>query len=239
MKTFIFSTAICLFGTTFLHAQGVVTKPDLVGRIQQSGTKLVIIVDNLALVNPNNASGKARGSSAKLTLDGQEQTIQVPELQPDGQFKKEIPIPTSLLNKSFIGTLKVDAGGVVVESNENNNVFTDTFNECDLSPVSNTLGLALTNSSTKGVYQLKVRNTGVRRSAASVTRVVVAKDAIALQAFNLSTPEIAPGATVSLSFTYTATLCYHTVHATSDQNGAVAESNETNNSAKLTFSCEE
>lgn len=239
MKALIFSIAICLSGTTFLSAQGVITKPELVGRIQQSGTKLVITVDNMATVNPNNGSGKAHSSSAKLNLGGQEQTILVPELKPETQFKKEIPIPTSLLNKSFVGTLKVDAGGVVVESNENNNVFTDTFNECDLSPVSTASGLVLTQSSSKGVYQIKVRNNGQRRAVASVTRVVVAKDNIALQVFNLPTPEIAPGATVSLSFTYTATLCHHTVHATSDQNGAVAESNESNNSSKITIPCED
>lgn len=240
MKTLIFSIAICLFGTTLLLAQSIVTKPDLVGRIQQSGAKLVITVDNLAPVNPNNASGKARSSSAKLNLGGQEQTIQVPELKPDGQYKKEIPIPASLLNKSFTGTLKVDAGGVVVESNENNNTFSGVFNECDLLPLSNNLVLALTwNDSDKRIYQLKVRNAGVRRTPASVTRVVIAKENVAQQVFNLPTPEIAPGATVSLSFTYTANICYHTVHAICDHNNAVAESNEANNSALKTILCEE
>lgn len=237
MKTLIFSIAICLFGTTFLPAQSIVTKPDLVGRIQQSGAKLVITVDNLAPVNPNNASGKARSSSAKLNLGGQEQTIQVPELQPDGQYKKEIPIPVSLLNKSFVGTLKVDAGGVVVESNENNNTFTGTFNECDLSFVLNTLGqleLLWNNNDNPRIYHFKIKNNGARKSVRSVTQVFA--PGVKLR---IPTPEIAPGGTASLSFSSSASLCDRSVSVECDIENVVIESNEGNNKASLFFTCED
>ena len=233
MKTFIFSIAICLFGATLLPAQGIVTKPDLVGRIQQSGAKLVITVDNLAPVNPNNASGKARSSSAKLNLGGQEQTIQVPELQPDGQFKKEIPIPTSLLNKSFTATLKVDAGGVVVESNENNNTFSATFNAPDLTP--GMIGGFVKFDIESGFYMVHVKNIGVLKSGAFTTRVTYRlKDNQTKVELGL-TPEIAAGSFARVKIPMPPRECYQAGGGTCyftvelDVNGAVKETLETNN----------
>jgi len=152
-----------------ISAQSVVTKPDLIGHISQSGTKLIIIVSNIAPKNPNNTSGKARNSSAKLTLGSQEQTIQVPELLPDSEFKKEIPIPASLLSKSLMATLIVDAGTVVSESNENNNKFTGTFNTPDLTPV--LLNGRLKFREEGQFYYISVKNIGSAKSGAFATRV--------------------------------------------------------------------
>lgn len=180
MKALILSIAAFAFSLSCATAQvdkGIVTKPDLIGHISQSGTNLIITVSNMAQKNPHNASGKARNSSAKLILDGQSQTIQVPELLPDSEFKKAIPIPASLVSKSFAATLIVDAGTVVPESNENNNKFTGTFNAPDLTPL-------LVNDQVKfreegAFYYLSVKNVGIAKSVNNVTgpfRTTLSKD---------------------------------------------------------------
>ena len=235
-----FIAFVCLCAVA--SAQSVVTKPDLVGHISQSGTKLIVTVENAAQKNPLNSSGKARSSTAKLTLGGQEQTIQVPELLPDSDFKKEFPIPASLLNQSFTATLKVDAGGVVPESNETNNTFTATFNECDLLPVKGALGrleLSWDNKTAPGIYHFRVKNNGIRKAPRSVTRITITKQGQPGEAVNVTTPEIAPGATVSLSFTYKGDICYYKIEAECDVLHAVPESNQANNIAQITLTCED
>lgn len=243
LKARILTLMILAAGPAVLCAQSVVTKPDLIGRIHQSGPKLIVTVENAALKNPLNASGKAPSSQANLTLDGQLITIQVPELLPQGEYQKEIPIPASLLDKSFTATLKVDAAGGVVESVETNNTFTKTFNECDLVPVTQIggrLALSWDNEANPGVYHIKVRNNGVRKSAPTITRITVAdRQGQIVQAIPVSTPGIAPGATASLSFNYDGNVCYFTLTAICDFGRVVAESNENNNTAKLTITCED
>jgi len=235
MKVLILSIAAFAFSLSCATAQvdkGIVTKPDLIGNISQSGTNLIITVSNMAQKNPHNASGKARNSSAKLILDGQSQTIQVPELLPDSEFKKAIPIPASLVSKSFAATLIVDAGTVVPESNENNNKFTGTFNAPDLTPL-------LVNDQVKfreegAFYYLSVKNIGIAKSGAFSTKVTYQlRNGQTKVVMGLST-DLPIGATIEVRVPAPPPDCFNQdcrFKVEIDPNNAVKELLETNNTA--------
>lgn len=172
MKFLLCLATALLFITPLAQAQSpgvVITKPDLLGRVQQSGTNLIITVDNGAIPNPNNASGKASRSVAKLTLNGQSQNIQVPEIAPDGKFTHQVAIPAGLRSKAFDATLKVDNANSIPESNENNNTFTATLNAPDLTPVLVNGHVKFREDATS--YYMSVKNEGIVKSPAFALRV--------------------------------------------------------------------
>ncbi len=102
------------------------------------------------------------------------------------------------------------------------------------------LGLSWDNEANPGVYRFKVKNNGTRKSAPTITRITVTnRQGQFVQAIPVTTPEIAPGATASLSFNFQGNVCYFTMTAICDFSRVVAESNENNNTAKLTITCED
>lgn len=115
--------------------------------------------------------------------------------------------------------------------------------KADLVPVTQTggwLAIRWDNEANPGVYHFKVKNNGLRTSAQTVTRITVAnRQGQIVQTIPVTTPEIAPGATASLSFNYPGNVCYVTMTAICDFGRVVAESNENNNTAKLTITCED
>jgi len=172
MKSLFVFVAAWLIAVSLAQAQAghpTITKPDLVGSIQHSGNNLVVTIANDATPNPHNASGKAARSTAKLTLNGQSQTIQVPEIAPGSKSTHQISIPAAMRNQFFEAILVVDQARVIVEADENNNTFKGNFNAPDLTPM-------LVNGSVKfredaASYYISVKNVGRFKSAGFAVRV--------------------------------------------------------------------
>jgi subtilase family serine protease len=166
MKSLLVLAAAWLLAMSLAQAQPghpTITKPDLVGNIQHSGNNLVVTVANETLPNPHNSSGKAARSTAKLTINGQSQTIQVPEIAPGSKSTHQISIPATLRNQLIETVLVVDQARVIVEMDENNNTFKGNFNAPDLTPV-------LVNGSVKfredaTSYYISVKNASRFKSA--------------------------------------------------------------------------
>jgi uncharacterized repeat protein (TIGR01451 family) len=134
---------------------------------------------------------------------------------------------------SYTVSSTVDPSNTVVEQSDTNNTYTAPTQLVvaqtpgpDLevtgvtsNPANPAVGSAVT-------FTVSVHNRGTSSAAATTTRVVVGGSTL-----NASTGTVAAGATVSVDVgTWTATSGGATVTATADATGAVAETNETNNS---------
>jgi hypothetical protein len=247
MSIHVWATALPLFFAILASAQQpqnppVITKPDLAGNIRQAGEKLIVTIDNDVESNPNNGSGKAPRSKAELKIGNLPvQIIAVPELKPLGSFEHIVAIPSGLLNQLFSATLKVDAGNAINENNENNNIFTKKFNECDLVLVKNDAGfLAMTwdEKNKPGIFTFKVKNAGIRKTPASGAQVIVNEPGKPKMTQGVSIPAIDPGATVTLEFKFTGKICKTYFQVECDPRKSVEESNEGNNMAFIKPTCE-
>ena len=222
--------ALPLFCQTPLTGKPVVL-PDLVCSIKRSGNEIVVQVTNW----PPDTRGCGR-SVASVTIGGAAQTLNVPELGPEGVFEKRYPISSTLLSGPFVVTVKVDAAQKINESNENNNSCSETMNQPDLEPVLvHGYGSLAVRTDAQYLY-FSVKNTGDGNAASSITHFTYHLANNQKQVIQLPTPPIKAGGSVELKVSPNTCPslppsgdCYWDVQL--DAGKTVKESDEGNNTA--------
>ena len=186
----------------------------------------------------NEGTGTAAASVLTLAVGGEStpQSFNISSLAP-GASQTVTRTETLDVAQAYMNTATADANGDVAESDETNNVTTDTFTVTGASPdlVVTSLTHFPENPTTEDsiTFTATVTNEGTGTAAASVLTLAVGGESTP-QSFNISS--LAPGASQTVTRTETLDVAQAYMNtAAADANGDVAESDETNNVTTDTF----
>lgn len=216
--------------------------PDLsISSISHSGTLLTgsTIVFGARVLN--SGAGPAAASTTRFAIDGVSiGDVTTPAIAPGASANVTCPAWTATVG-SHVLRVTADIGGVLVETNESNNSRNNSFSISDPPPPPLTPDLVISAISSSGdpitggpvTFSATILNQGGATAGASTLRFAI--DTVTFQ--DISCASINAGASLSkTSSAWTAIVEDHTILATADVGGAVAEDSEVNNTATLSIS---
>jgi subtilase family serine protease len=211
----------------------IVTAPDLtvssLGHLPIDPTNIDTITITAIVENEGDAAAGA--STLEIDVDGDALTYAVPSLNPSEthQVQRQLVLNTP---GAYVVTATADMNHAVTESNENNNVTTDTIDVIEAADlIINTLTHAPSDPTIIDTITITVvvQNRGETTAGASILEIDVDGEAVPP---TYAVPSLAPSQThqVQRQVNLTTQGNYQ-VTATADLSGDVAESNENNNTA--------